>query len=544
MAADEGDEAAAAALLAACAASVGEESLALAQTLLRHGACPRCVLRFCAVADAAAYAARAPSAAALRRAAAVDDARPAHACPCCWGALEHVDAEGDAVLRSEGAAPGEGAGRGELERVSAASARAALRCGGHDASSRAALAAVALPPGLAVAAAAQAAALGRSRVTPVRVALSLALAPALARAGEPQEGLPAVQLSLLLAAPACDAALLSATGLQLPPAQPSKKRRWHERAPPAAAEERHDAAAVTLAVEVYNGAAKRAGALAPEELAAALPAPFAPPAGPLCARFLVLRPPFELGGYYCKPLRGLSQSPWLADEQQVGDGSVSGHIEAALRAALRCDALKFVAAGREDMDVRMLGGGRPFLLEASNARCGADALAPDALAALARALGATGRVAVRALAPLSAAQRGLLREGEAEKAKAYRALVWLSRPLRAPAATLARLAALGPVELAQRTPVRVLHRRAPLTRARTVHGACARALPGGAGLLLDLRCAAGTYVKEFVHGDWGRTRPGLAELLRQAEAAEGEADEPLECDCLQLDVREVEMEWL
>jgi len=43
--------------------------------------------------------------------------------------------------------------------------------------------------------------------------------------------------------------------------------------------------------------------------------------------------------------------------------------------------------------------------------------------------------------------------------------------------------------------------------------------------LLDLETEAGTYVKEFVHGDMGRTQPSLAGLL-QSDAA----------DILQLDV--------
>lgn len=34
----------------------------------------------------------------------------------------------------------------------------------------------------------------------------------------------------------------------------------------------------------------------------------------------------------------------------------------------RHDGVKFHSAGREDMDVRMLGQGRPFVLEVINAR--------------------------------------------------------------------------------------------------------------------------------------------------------------------------------
>lgn len=45
---------------------------------------------------------------------------------------------------------------------------------------------------------------------------------------------------------------------------------------------------------------------------------------------------------------------------------------------------------------------------------------------------------------------------------------------------------------------------------------------------------AGTYVKEFVHGDFGRTKPSLADLL---------GVECGEVDILELDVEDVDMEW-
>jgi tRNA pseudouridine synthase 10 len=186
------------------------------------------------------------------------------------------------------------------------------------------------------------------------------------------------------------------------------------------------------------------------------------------------------------------------------------------------------------MDVRMLGGGRPFVIEACNARAAPPSA--EALAAATAALAAGGRVTVRELSVLTKAQRSLLREGEAEKSKAYRAVVSLSRPFTP--ADAAALEAAGRVTLAQATPVRVLHRRAALTRERDVLGLAARALPGHPrALVLDLRCAAGTYVKEFIHGDFGRTKPCLADLLDQAAPR-------ATADCIQLDVVSVEMEWI
>jgi tRNA pseudouridine synthase 10 len=204
---------------------------------------------------------------------------------------------------------------------------------------------------------------------------------------------------------------------------------------------------------------------------------------------------------------------------------------------------QFIAAGREDLDVRMLGGGRPFVLEVANAR----AAAPDAaaLAAAAVALAAGGRVAVRQLALLSRAQRDSLHEGAEEKSKTYRAVVSLSRaftPADADALAVA-VASAGPdgLMLHQQTPVRVLHRRAALTRPRPVFSLAARPLPGhGRAFILDLRCGAGAYVKEFIHGDFGRTQPCLADLLPRAPPGEAQP----RTDCLQLDVVAVDMEWL
>jgi len=48
---------------------------------------------------------------------------------------------------------------------------------------------------------------------------------------------------------------------------------------------------------------------------------------------------------------------------------------------------------------------------------------------------------------------------------------------------------------------------------------------------LFLKTQAGTYVKEFVHGDFGRTKPNLGNLLNS------------ETDILQLDVESVDVDW-
>jgi tRNA pseudouridine synthase 10 len=67
-------------------------------------------------------------------------------------------------------------------------------------------------------------------------------------------------------------------------------------------------------------------------------------------------------------------------------------------------------------------------------------------------------------------------------------------------------------EIVQRTPTRVSHRRADRERVkRVVDAEVLRA--DGKEAELRIRAEAGTYIKELVHGDGGRTRPSLAELL-------------------------------
>ena len=52
--------------------------------------------------------------------------------------------------------------------------------------------------------------------------------------------------------------------------------------------------------------------------------------------------------------------------------------------------------------------------------------------------------------------------------------------------------------------------------------------------LVGVHTQAGTYIKEFVHGDEGRTQPNVSTLLGVAEAAK----------CLTLDVEQIHMDWL
>ena len=82
--------------------------------------------------------------------------------------------------------------------------------------------------------------------------------------------------------------------------------------------------------------------------------------------------------------------------------------------------------------------------------------------------------------------------------------------------------------IVQRTPQRVAHRRADLDRERSLRVLSLAPLPGESlRLEVRVRCQHGTYVKEWISGDDGRTEPSLASLLGTT------------CRCALLDVEEI-----
>jgi tRNA pseudouridine synthase 10 len=184
---------------------------------------------------------------------------------------------------------------------------------------------------------------------------------------------------------------------------------------------------------------------------------------------------------------------------------------------------KMHSVGREDVDARMLGRGRPFVLELEMPRVRTFDLAPIQ-EALNRTL--TGEVEVE---QLRFADRGLLdRMLRMSPDKSYRAAVECLVPV--PRAAVERLGALRDVVLRQETPRRVLHRRANLVRRRTVRTCSVQISEPGPTVRrfeLTVRVQSGTYIKELISGDEGRTNPSLSAILRAP------------CDCRELDVLEV-----
>ena len=235
-----------------------------------------------------------------------------------------------------------------------------------------------------------------------------------------------------------------------------------------------------------------------------------------------------LGGRYNKYSRALSQTPWLIEGQRKTATSVQELIGDPLLRLYGSKEVKFSSSGREDADVRMLGRGRPFAIEIVNPHN--PNVTPEELSSVADNINSDRRrfVRVNNLQVVSKETCERLKEGEEEKRKCYCALVkCLEEVLPIDVCSLERHKNLV---IHQKTPIRVLHRRSLATRERTIFSLRTEFV-NSRHFKLHLCTQAGTYVKEFIHGDFGRTTPNICSLLGQ------------EADIVALDVEEVVLDW-
>lgn len=81
-------------------------------------------------------------------------------------------------------------------------------------------------------------------------------------------------------------------------------------------------------------------------------------------------PTIFVAGRYRKLTRCLSQTPWILKGKRMMEESVSEIIieDLATFFGVSVDKVIFSSSGREDVDVRCLGKGRPFVLEIPDAR--------------------------------------------------------------------------------------------------------------------------------------------------------------------------------
>ncbi len=220
-------------------------------------------------------------------------------------------------------------------------------------------------------------------------------------------------------------------------------------------------------------------------------------------------------GGYKKLVRGIPQTTWYC-KRCKGKGckkcnwrgkmyrsSVQQIIEKPLIKMTKGKKSSFHGSGREDIDVRCLDY-RPFVIEIVDPK-----VRSIDLDKVKTEINRSKYVQVSDLK--FASKEDVIAVKEAKNDKVYKAIVTFNKKLDKK--ELEKLSNIKSVRILQKTPIRVLHRRADLLRERVVKNVEYRIL-GKRRLELIIECDAGTYVKEFIHGDNGRTKPSIAEILQ------------------------------
>jgi tRNA pseudouridine synthase 10 len=238
--------------------------------------------------------------------------------------------------------------------------------------------------------------------------------------------------------------------------------------------------------------------------------------------------PVFVRGNYCKYSREIAQTEFFCNKCRgvgcwycQGTGHFSKESVEELLGKILVPAFGgklavLHGAGREDMDVLMLGKGRPFIVEVLMPfKRSAD------LSKLSNEINSKfkDKISVNFFRVVSHSEVSVLKDSFHDKV--YAALVAADTD-----ADFANISLNKKIAVSQKTPTRVQKRRAGLERQKEVTllriGEISKK-----EFVLVMRTSHGTYVKEFISGDNGRTSPSISSLLSS------------HCTCKLLDVLEV-----
>jgi tRNA pseudouridine synthase 10 len=235
--------------------------------------------------------------------------------------------------------------------------------------------------------------------------------------------------------------------------------------------------------------------------------------------------PVFVFGRYRKLERGISQTDRYCPACQgkgcevcsftgyENEESIESMISRTVAIAFQGADWKFHGGGREDIDARMLGNGRPFVVEVLKPR-----RRIVELGRMEREINETwkGRIEISGLRESSRREMQHIKTMKFDKTYEV-TIAYSGHPDEEALSSLPQ--DMSGCEVRQETPRRVMPRRKDTTRRRLLKKLeVMEDLREKSLLKVRIRCESGLYVKELVNGDEGRTQPNMKELLGLEEA--------------------------
>jgi tRNA pseudouridine synthase 10 len=221
-------------------------------------------------------------------------------------------------------------------------------------------------------------------------------------------------------------------------------------------------------------------------------------------------------GKYKKLVRGIPQTKWLCrkcggkgcincgGKGKLYPTSVQEEIEKPLLKATGAKKSSLHASGREDIDARCLDW-RPFIIELKK-----PIKRRIKIRELQKEINKSKKVKVCKLRIIKDGKVEIRQLKSKRADKEYLAEVTFKKPIEKEKLKELKKLTLEPI--LQKTPLRVIHRRADKFRKRAVKSISWKLL-SNKKLRLRIMAESGLYIKELINGDQGRTKPSVAEIL-------------------------------
>ena len=227
--------------------------------------------------------------------------------------------------------------------------------------------------------------------------------------------------------------------------------------------------------------------------------------------------PLYIEGKYNKYKRGIPQTKWPCSKCK-GRGceecnftgkqypeSVEELISERFLELTKGREAKFHGAGREDIDVLMLGSGRPFVLEIKEPK-----IRNLDLAKIEKEVNEIneGKTAYHNLKLCERPRKAEIKQSSPDTYKVYNAIVKCDEAFDED--KLEELTKLN--EINQQTPLRVLRRRTDMVRVKHVLDLSYEIIDDRT-FSMTIKTEGGLYIKELISGDEGRSNPNVSEIL-------------------------------
>ena len=227
--------------------------------------------------------------------------------------------------------------------------------------------------------------------------------------------------------------------------------------------------------------------------------------------------PLYIEGKYNKYKRGIPQTKWPCSKCK-GRGceecnvtgkqypeSVEELISGRFLELTKGREAKFHGAGREDIDVLMLGSGRPFVLEIKEPK-----IRNLDLAKIEKEVNEIneGKTAYHNLKLCERPRKAEIKQSSPDTYKVYNAIVKCDEAFDED--KLEELTKLN--EINQQTPLRVLRRRTDMVRVKHVLDLSYEIIDDRT-FSMTIKTEGGLYIKELISGDEGRSNPNVSEIL-------------------------------